>query len=71
MRGSVVVDVWVVQCWWLLRDIANVDGCQVFVLVASKDVREKSIFFAGCIISAPWEYYVCNLAGAFTALAFK
>ena len=71
MRGGGIVDVRVIRCGLLFRNIPNVDVGQVVVFVASQNVGEKSVFFAGCWVRAPFENDILNFTCFIAALAFE
>jgi hypothetical protein len=71
VRVGGIVDVWVVRCGLLFGNVADVDVGQVVVFVASKNVGEKSLFFAGSWVRAPFEYDILDLACFIAALAFE
>ena len=55
----------------MFRNIPNVNVGQVVVFVASQNVGEKSIFFAGCWVRAPFENNILNFTCFIAALAFE
>jgi len=70
VRGGGIVDVRVIRCGLLFRNIPNVDVGQVVVFVMSQNVGKKSVFFAGCWVRAPFENDILNFTCFIAALAF-